>query len=220
MTHVCLDSVLAKKKTGEPCFVLSIGIAHVWAFDDLMLSHGCTVYAVDPSMGPDKPEFKRGDKHKFWPVGIAARDGSDGGKDGLTSKFASAYAIPSSYKLVSIETLIKAMGTAHLDIVRMDCEGAEWPVLDSWMASGVIDPIDQLLLEIHVTPEGLTTQVSTLSKLFGHEKIMFTQVGGWLWPREYVVFGRGFDSVAPLVAFAVVSHQQFDPVVPQLGKFF
>ena len=36
------------------------------------------------------------------------------------------------YKTVTIQTLMHHMGTDHLDVVRMDCEGAEWGVLNQW----------------------------------------------------------------------------------------
>lgn len=39
-TYVCLDSVLAKKKEGKPCYAISIGIANIWHFDDLMIEWG------------------------------------------------------------------------------------------------------------------------------------------------------------------------------------
>lgn len=91
LTYVCLDGILKKKNAGQPCYALSIGIAHIWSFDDLMISHGCTVYAVDPSMG-DSPSYTRHPKlHRFYPAGIAAEDGSGGGEP---LPFQKLYSIP------------------------------------------------------------------------------------------------------------------------------
>ena len=40
------------------------------------------------------------------------------------------------------------LGTDEIDVVRMDCEGAEWPVLESWARKGLLDKINTLLLEV------------------------------------------------------------------------
>lgn len=81
----------------------------------------------------DKPEYQRHpERHKFFAAGIGVAEGE---KDtgGEHSFFAKMYAIPDKYKIVTLESLMQQMKTEHVDIVRMDCEGAEWPVLESWM---------------------------------------------------------------------------------------
>ena len=53
LRKICLDPLIEKRKRSEPCFAISIGIDFEWSFDDLMIEYGCTVYALDPSMGPN-----------------------------------------------------------------------------------------------------------------------------------------------------------------------
>ena len=49
-------------------------------------------------------------------------------------------------------------------------------------ASGTIDKIDQLLIEIHFTADAFSQQMSTLSRVLLHENIMWNQINdyGWL----------------------------------------
>ena len=58
LTKVCLDGVMKKKTEKKPCYFVSIGIAHIWSFDDLMLGYGCKGVAIDPSMGSSQ-SFQR-----------------------------------------------------------------------------------------------------------------------------------------------------------------
>ena len=41
------------------------------------------------------------------------------------------------------------MGAPHIDIIRLDTEGAEWEVLTQWLMSGVMKKVNQLLIEVH-----------------------------------------------------------------------
>jgi hypothetical protein len=173
--NVCLDGVLEKRRQRQPCYVVSIGIANIWSFDDLMLKEGCTVYSVDPSMGgkPEHTFHRHSTRHKFFSVGIGAIDGIHSGSK---TDFQKQYkGLPRTYTTVTLQTLMKEMGTKRLDIVRMDCEGAEWHVLEAWLAAGLLDKMDQLLFEIHMTKEDLPNQLRTLSQVFNHVNMVSSQ---------------------------------------------
>lgn len=174
LTHVCLDTLEQKQKRLQQCFVVSIGIDNVWTFDDLMLKQGCTVYSLDPSMGQNiNDRFTRHkERHKFLSKGIGVVD-SAGAQQKLTA-FQQTYRIPSRFPTVTLESLMKEMGTDRLDVVRMDCEGAEWPVLEAWASAGLLDKIDQLLLEIHMDRANLPQELSTMSKMLEHDNIMWS----------------------------------------------
>ena len=172
LTHVCLDAVENKKKRGEPCYVVSIGIDNVWIFDDLMLSQGCTVYSLDPSMGPNTNNryTRHPVRHKFFAQGIGVSDGLGRPQ----TQFQRGYRIPSSFNTVSLTSLMKQMGTSKLDVVRMDCEGAEWTVLEAWLAAGLLDSIEQLLLEVHMDSGHLQQQMETISRVLAHDNVMWS----------------------------------------------
>lgn len=266
-TTVCLDGILAKAQ--RPCFALSIGIAHIWTFDDLLLRHNCTVHAVDPSMG-DRPKMEwilagqlearnkerlranakaaakeqglffnteqhsskddtvhqhdsvivaQGNQlrenptlhpkyrvnsytrhptlHKFFPAALGVVDGvhriTDTGSGGPNA-FAAGYGMPSMYRVLSLATLMATLlghtgegdhevGDHHVDVVRMDCEGAEWGVLERALDEGtLLDRIDQLLLEVHFDARGaaggvaLDRQLSVLERMFGAFELFGAQI--------------------------------------------
>ena len=84
-----------------------------------------------PNFPGDSADYQRhATLHKFYPAGIAASDGTGG--DGGPTAFQMNYALPGQYQTVTLQHLMKDMGTDHLDVVRMDCEGAEWGVLNQW----------------------------------------------------------------------------------------
>jgi hypothetical protein len=113
-------------------------------------------------------------RHKFYEAGIASRDGTRHAND-TRMPFQSLYNIPSNYKTITLQTLMSTMGTDHLDVVRMDCEGAEWQVLEAWLADGLLPKIDQLLLEIHMDREHLKEQLNTITRLLQHENVVWSQ---------------------------------------------
>ena len=111
-------------------------------------------------------------RHKFFNAGIAATDGTGHSQPGSLANF---YKIPAKYKTLSLETLMKEMGTNHVDVVRMDTEGAEWPVLESWLDAGLLDKIDQVSLEIHMDKLHLLSQMRTFSRLVDQDKVVWSQ---------------------------------------------
>jgi hypothetical protein len=49
----------------------------------------------------------------------------------------------------TLATIMAEMGAPHIDIIRLDTEGAEWEVLTQWLMSGVMKKVNQLLIEVH-----------------------------------------------------------------------
>ena len=134
--HICLDHIVRGK-----CVVYSMGIANNWIFDDFMIKRGCKVFSFDPSM--DVGIHKRHVNHLFEPVGIGAITGKHVGKSTL-------YGGRKNYPIETLKHIMDRHGHTFLNIVRMDVEGAEWPVLRQWMKEGWFESIGQLLLEIHM----------------------------------------------------------------------
>lgn len=92
------------------------------------------------------------ERHRFYHAGIGEwdtyeedgvrgkmrkGDEQDGSKE-ASRPFQGFYDLPSQYRTITLDRLMRDMGTAHLDVIRMDCEGAEWPVLARWLWGGRI----------------------------------------------------------------------------------
>ena len=139
--HVCLDGL------DRECVAYSIGIADNWIFDDLMLERGCVVRSFDPTMVKFPPEhYARSDRHKFEAIGVGAESRVET-RGGDTTRNYGGKAV---YAVETLDDMMTRHGHARLSVLRMDVEGAEWHVLEQMLASGVLDRVDQLLLEIHL----------------------------------------------------------------------
>ena len=139
---VCLDDL------EPPCVVYSFGVADSWTFDDFAAARGCEVFSFDPAMAR-QGAFRRGALIRFEPVGVgnetlASYAGSDS-----TSLFGGAAA---GYPVETLADIMARHAHPFVDVVRMDIEGAEWPVLAE-MLRGSVRRIGQLLLEAHFWDE-------------------------------------------------------------------
>ncbi|HEU6449047.1 MAG TPA: FkbM family methyltransferase, partial [Verrucomicrobiae bacterium] len=89
---------------------------------------------------------------KFHPVGLAARcstlklsppiDEQEGSWSGFSDK-PSALEVPT----VDLETLMRQNGHNHIDLLKLDIEGAEYEVMDGLLKKQI--PIRQVLVEFH-----------------------------------------------------------------------
>jgi FkbM family methyltransferase len=133
------------------------GIGEDASFDlELIKRYGCTVYAFDPTpRGREVGRLAAREAHfRFLPYGLWSED--------TKLKFYAprdpshnAYSIPnlqgtSSYVLGDCRTLSSLMaelGHDHIDLLKLDIEGAEYAVLDSMRAEGI--SVKVLLIVFH-----------------------------------------------------------------------
>jgi hypothetical protein len=132
----CLDDIQPNN-----CTVYSFGIARQWDFDDFFHKYGCTVYSYDPSNGLKK--HKRGERHFFDSIGIGVEDGLHKGASTL-------YGGDTNYEVRTLDTLMKQNGNTHIDILRIDTEGAEWEILGSLIQYSIFQRVRYFSLEIHM----------------------------------------------------------------------
>jgi len=134
--RICLDDIT------PPCNVISIGIAYNFIFDDFMLKHGCRVWSYDPSMKPGN--YKRHERHEFFPIGIGSAN--EVKMDRSTLYKGKKYSNTNGFETKTLETMINDMGISYVDVLRVDTEGAEWDIINTWD----YNKIGQLLIEIHM----------------------------------------------------------------------
>ncbi|XP_076457052.1 putative methyltransferase-like protein 24 [Babylonia areolata] len=124
----------------KPCVVYDFGIRNDFSFsDDAAKLYGCQVYAFDPRMKADT--HQRSDNVWFYKIGI-------GGSQHQIPKNTGSRA---SWEIKTLSE-IKAMlhhDNITLDILKMDIEASEWPALQDMIATGEINKVRQLLIEIH-----------------------------------------------------------------------
>ena len=139
--------------------VYSLGIGGDTTFDaEIINRFGATVHGFDPCPAPPLSS-EEPDRFIFHDYGIAARDGeflfapvSDSCSAGShtiverdSSDADSPYA--RSVKMKRLATVMTDLHHEHIDILKMDIEGAEWTVIPDLLQSGILPY--QILIEFH-----------------------------------------------------------------------
>jgi FkbM family methyltransferase len=139
--------------------VYSVGIGEDTSWDEAMIAdHGLHVFGFDPT--PKAAAFVRantalGDHFHFTEEGLATEEGTmtftkpenpdhvslrAGALDGLGEQI--------SLPVNTLENWMDSLGHSKLDILKLDIEGSEYGVLESWIDRQYF-PMDQLLVEFH-----------------------------------------------------------------------
>jgi len=138
--------------------VYSVGVGDDISFDlDLIQRYGVKIYAFDPT--PESHEWLKKQhvpkQFVLFPYGIADYDGTAKffphiNKDWVAhSMVRHAHAAKESIDVpvFRLDTMMKKLGHARIDLLKMDIEGGEYAVLDGLAVSGI--GVNQLLVEFH-----------------------------------------------------------------------
>ncbi|XP_076456401.1 putative methyltransferase-like protein 24 [Babylonia areolata] len=124
----------------KPCVVYSFGIRNDFSFDDdIAKLYGCKVYSFDPSMNANT--HRRSDNAWYYKIGIGGSKQQIPDKTGTRAQW-------------DIKTLSEIKTMLHhdnvtLDVLKIDVEASEWPALEDAIATGEINRVRQLLIEVH-----------------------------------------------------------------------
>ena len=130
----------------EGCIVYSIGGNNNWDFElDLLAKTPCQVHTFDCT-GP-KSRFKKPDKIRlhFHHICVAAEfipapKSCDNGPETICGS------------MMTIQQIQSLLNHTRIDLLKMDIEGFEWPILESWpeLEEDEISELPyQILIEIH-----------------------------------------------------------------------
>jgi FkbM family methyltransferase len=163
--------------------VYSLGIGKDISFDrDVIKKHGCKVFAFDPTPKSVQwiDEQKLPASFHFNSYGISKQTGIEKfylpeNPRGVSGSLV-IHDDVDELKLIevpmkSLPDITNELGHQHLDVLKMDIEGAEYDVIDSILATPV--SIDQILIELHdrffTEKENTSKILVEKMKSFGYE---------------------------------------------------
>jgi FkbM family methyltransferase len=149
---ICPDRI------GELSVVYSLGVGLDVSFDEELIARlGVTVHAFDPTPASiawlkSRPTPER---FHFHPWGVADFDGTaafhaPGDPEHVSHTMLSGKnPAPTMIEVpvLRLSTIMERLGHDHVDVLKMDIEGAEYPVLKDVLVSRI--PVGQILIEFH-----------------------------------------------------------------------
>lgn len=155
------DWTFCPDQIDENSVIYSFGVGEDVSFDlELIKHYKLKVYGFDPS--PRSIEWvkkqKLDEKFIFYPYGLAAKDGSISFSEPAESNIHSLKITETAEGTAGdlkthqlpvhrLQTVVEMLGHDHINILKMDIEGAEYEVIDDIINSPV--PISQVLIEFH-----------------------------------------------------------------------
>lgn len=157
---VCFDQkniLTAHESLTKRCVVYSFGVGNDFSFDETMglRGVGCAVFSFDPTMALPVHVHQPGSVI-FMPLALGASDGEiaeptdrsvawqNGRKDSSSAKTS-----PRTWRVRSLESLMRSLGHARINLLKIDVEGFEWAALLQMAVAGTLDRVDQLVFEAH-----------------------------------------------------------------------
>ncbi|XP_067678476.1 uncharacterized protein [Haliotis asinina] len=128
-------------RTERPCLMYSFGFDSDFSFeDDVAKRYGCETHYFDPKM-----KVMDGLKRQSGVTIHALTLSSDNGRT------------PSGWKVRTLATVKNELfHTEVINILKVDIEDNEWRAIPEMFQSGVMDKVNQFLLEIHVLSQSRT----------------------------------------------------------------
>lgn len=133
----------ALTRGGRQCVVYGMGIADDSSFEQQMQAQGCETHAFDCTVDPKSPSVA-GKKFNFhqWCIGEHGNASFEGNRY--------LQANETSLKFKSLSETMEQLGHTHIDLLKFDIEGFEWPLFQSQLLaqSGQNLP-EQMSFELH-----------------------------------------------------------------------
>jgi FkbM family methyltransferase len=143
---------------GEKSIIYSFGVGKDISFDkDLIHRFKCQVFAFDPT--PESIEWSKKQKFpvgfNFFEFGIAKKSkkskfflpNNNNHVSGSLINHSAANKESILVQMKSFNDIVKLFNHAHVDLIKIDIEGAEYNIIDDILSSGTV--VDQIVLEVH-----------------------------------------------------------------------
>ena len=134
------------------CVVYSMGSNGDTSFEQAMLRDtACTVHTFDPTLNDTTAGSVRAVPGlHFQGIGLSHTDGEHVFKN-------------QAQPVKTLQTIMTDLNHTWIDVLKVDIERHEWPVLKSWLLAYDVLPFTQLLIELHLVNH--TEAIHTLQGL-------------------------------------------------------
>jgi FkbM family methyltransferase len=148
------DWTVAERLLGSDSIVYSVGLGKEISFDRALIARfGCQVFGFDPTPISQgylaHQELPRG--FTVLPFGLATEDGKKdfGAPTAAVPSFSTHLAGKDSVRLdvLKLSSIMSKLGHSHIDVLKMDIEGEEFPVIEQILHEGILPT--QILVEFH-----------------------------------------------------------------------
>ena len=142
-------AAVATPDAAPPCVVYSFGSNGDDVFEDDVRGQDefCEIHVFDPTSG-DPPSSWEG-KYRFHKLGLCAGNETTFTLEGTHTVTRGGGAASAAYPCASLPDIMRELGHAHVDVLKADVEGMEWPLLRRWGDDAPLRRVGQLLLELH-----------------------------------------------------------------------
>jgi FkbM family methyltransferase len=163
-------------RLGPDSICYCVGIGDDTTFDyGLIERYGCSVHSFDPTpVALDYvSKLKPSPQFHFHPVGLWSADGEllfHAPQNPAHASY-SALNLQATRQTVrcpvrKLSTLMSELGHEHIDLLKMDIEGAEFEVIDSLLRRAL--PVDTICVEFHRDVAGVRKIVDVIERLQAH----------------------------------------------------
>jgi FkbM family methyltransferase len=165
--NVCTDHLIPGN-----CVVYSLGTRENPSFDLELGKYGCEVHSFDPTLRQQglstAAKLDKTSNVTFHDVGIGGRSMIHAAGKAPWQWPGLGYGRESNdrpWTFRTLDSLMRELGHSRIDVLKMDVEGAEWPLLEhllssarsrDLLASGAL--VRQFILEVHLLPRPDTTR--------------------------------------------------------------
>lgn len=146
---ICIDE---NHLQNSSCVIYSVGVNYEPYFSVAAGALGCEVFMLDHTLQPLTRQVIENLHHHlhFHPLGLSAKS--------------------SSGRMVSLSDFMKQNHHTFVDVLKIDCEGCEWSVFESFANSHseLLEKVGQLLVEVHIIKNDLLNDIQSVTSFVDH----------------------------------------------------
>jgi len=185
---------ISEQDLGPNSNILCAGAGYDISFElSLISSHGCSVVLLDPSPPGIETVAKANlpeSQLKFMPIALGGVDGSIGFRaahDPTEGSFVGDESTSGAFQFPckTLPTLLAELGWSQIDLLKIDIEGFEYPVLQDILDRGL--NVKQICVEFHHGPQFGRANSETVRMILALRRAGYDLVHRFYWDHTFIL---------------------------------